>query len=186
MSKHQTKKPHVCSDRRLNVNPYHVTDLKRRESYPDRFVLSGILLKQTISANRFSFAFSRKIEGETARALRVRRRFSLTAKDGRGPFTQTAAYLSYVQQTINMSSVAELVRALDRFLEGHGVDSWWELIIFLCSLACNKLNTIHLQITIKGLGDWGGVCWYKCYYSSLPQLTIRLKFSLFLGYTVFF
>ena len=41
-----------------------------------------------------------------------------------------------------MSSVAQLVRTLDRFLEGHEVDSGWELmIICLCSLACDKLNT---------------------------------------------
>ena len=74
MSKHQTKKPHVCSDRRANMNPYQVTDLKRRKRYPNRFVLSRILLKQTVPVSRLSFDFSRKIEGETARALRLRRR----------------------------------------------------------------------------------------------------------------
>ena len=28
LSKHQTKKPHARSDRRVNMNPYQVTDLK--------------------------------------------------------------------------------------------------------------------------------------------------------------
>ena len=32
------KKPHVCSDRRGNMNPYHFIELKRRIRYPDRFV----------------------------------------------------------------------------------------------------------------------------------------------------
>ena len=74
LSKHQAKKPNVCSDHRIKMNPYHVTDLKRRKRYPERFVLSSILLKQTVPASRFSYDFSRKMERETARALRVRER----------------------------------------------------------------------------------------------------------------
>ena len=59
----------------------------------------SILLKQTVPASRFSFDFSRKIERETARARRVRRRLLYGKTSPRPIHTLTAAHRQISHKT---------------------------------------------------------------------------------------